>query len=31
LELLGNHVIFLRDGKIQEERYLWFTRCLKRL
>ncbi|ACJ74925.1 ATPase component of ABC-type transporter, involved in lipoprotein release [Thermosipho africanus H17ap60334] len=22
LELLGNHVIFLRDGKIQEERYL---------
>lgn len=31
LELLGNHVIFLKDGKIQEERYLWFTRCLKRL
>lgn len=22
LELLGNHVIFLKDGKIQEERYL---------
>jgi len=30
LELLGNHLIYLRDGKIQEERFLWFMKCLKK-